>query len=1550
MYKPPIFGRIFALEATRFHTLAKSRLALLAQSVAAIALNQALFASKALAQPFDFDQVISTDRSSTVVLSKPGTTVHVESGVTVSVPGSSGNGMVGPSGTWIITNDGSIEAPGMAIALYGPGSGVINNNLISGGYGIRSFSDLTVRNNAGGVIHSTNGAGVIAARSLTLDNAGTISGYTAVGGYLQNGSFGADITNSGVINGIFNGISVTGSASQSSTNTIRNLNEGQILATAPSGYAVYLLHGMSTIVNDTDAIILGGRFGIHGGDLYTFFDVDNAGRIEGAAGTGIYSYGGGKIENQAGAEVVGLGGVAYVRSIYGEVNLKNAGSIRGTATSFTGGNGTDAGNGAGVYVGGTTGFGTIDNLTTGLIQGGAYGIYAGPALLAGDAGPMLITNAGEITGATGISVNGALANIHNYGTITGTDGTAISFEQTGAHDNTLTLDTGSVLNGAVLGGAGHDALNLYGNGSEDISKFQNFERLTMHGSNWALSGNGNFSAGTNVYDGHLEVNGTLTTPTVDVSYGSSLGGNGTVVGDLTNEGQLSPGTSSSAGALTIDGDLALTGSSVLNYQLGEAGMAGGALNDLINVSGDLRLGGTLNVSSSLGSVFGAGVYRIINYGGSLTDNGLALGDMPAGSTNTIQTSIGGQVNLINTTGPALSFWDGNAGPKGNGVIDGGDGSWQGSGGNNNWTEASGALNGSYSEGSYAVFAGKAGAVTVDNGFGNVAVAGMQFASDGYKIESGQVTLLSGEASIRVGDGSQEAAGFAAEIASELTGTGSLAKTDAGTLILSGANTYTGGTSIKGGILQVSSDANLGISTGGLTFEGGALRTTSSFDTSRAFSLLSTALVEVADAATLGLSGAVTGPGDLLKDGSGTLILGGQNSYGNTLIQTGTLIGNAGSISGDVGNASTLVFDQSANGRFAGNIVGLSDLKGTVVKTGIGSLVLEGTSTLDWTIDDGKIVSEAERFGGNVEIASSGTMSFDQTENAVYSGTISGKGTFEKTGAGATVLSGDSSAFGGLTAINAGTLFVDGKLGGTLGVADSGTLAGNGTVGSTVVEAGGTLSPGKALPGLTANGDSAMGILTVQGDLTFKDGSTFAVDMSLETADRVDVVGQANIAGGAVSVQKAAGVYLPGTRWTILNASDGVAGSFTSITENLPYVGLTLGYDVNNVYLDIKRNDTAFCLSEFTFNECSTANGAESLGERNALYDVIASQGDGASAAYAFDQLSGEIHASARTAMIDDSRYVREAMNDRLRGAFGSVGGVPAQGYGGSAPTPSFAPSGWMQGFGAKRTFASDGNAARMSQSSGGFFTGFDGAIGENWRVGVLGGYSRTNFAVDGRFSSGTIDNYHVGAYAGTQWRNLSLRTGAAYTRHDISTNRSVVFPGFADRLTTHYSGQTAQIFGELGYRIHLGETALGNVLLEPFANLAHVHVASADFNEQGGIAALSGKTGSFDQTFTTVGLRGQTDFELDNGTKVTARGAVGWRRAAKKAPPQAKLNFASGAVFDIAGVPMARDSLVLEAGFDAKVSKSMTIGTSYVGQISGSQKAHGFKASLSWKF
>src|SRR5690606_41587002 len=53
--------------------------------------------------------------------------------------------------------------------------------------------------------------------------------------------------------------------------------------------------------------------------------------------------------------------------------------------------------------------------------------------------------------------------------------------------------------------------------------------------------------------------------------------------------------------------------------------SGGPLNDLINVGGDLTLDGTINVNTSVGGIMDVGVYRVINYAGSLTNNGLSLG-------------------------------------------------------------------------------------------------------------------------------------------------------------------------------------------------------------------------------------------------------------------------------------------------------------------------------------------------------------------------------------------------------------------------------------------------------------------------------------------------------------------------------------------------------------------------------------------------------------------------------------------------------------------------------------------------------------------------------------------------------------------------------------------------------------------------------------------------------------------------------------------------------------------------------------------------------------
>ncbi|MFX3803920.1 autotransporter outer membrane beta-barrel domain-containing protein, partial [Streptococcus suis] len=79
------------------------------------------------------------------------------------------------------------------------------------------------------------------------------------------------------------------------------------------------------------------------------------------------------------------------------------------------------------------------------------------------------------------------------------------------------------------------------------------------------------------------------------------------------------------------------------------------------------------------------------------------------------------------------------------------------------------------------------------------------------------------------------------------------------------------------------------------------------------------------------------------------------------------------------------------------------------------------------------------------------------------------------------------------------------------------------------------------------------------------------------------------------------------------------------------------------------------------------------------------------------------------------------------------------------------------------------------------------------------GYSRTNFSVKDRTSSGGSDNYHFGLYGGTQWGDFGFRSGLAYTWHDISTSRSVRLAGFADDLTGNDRAGTLQAFGEFGY-------------------------------------------------------------------------------------------------------------------------------------------------------
>jgi fibronectin-binding autotransporter adhesin len=124
----------------------------------------------------------------------------------------------------------------------------------------------------------------------------------------------------------------------------------------------------------------------------------------------------------------------------------------------------------------------------------------------------------------------------------------------------------------------------------------------------------------------------------------------------------------------------------------------------------------------------------------------------------------------------------------------------------------------------------------------------------------------------------------------ISGTGSVTKSGTSTLTLTGNSTYTGGTTINAGTFVVSTDANLGAASGGLTFGGGTLQSTATFSSNRNVTLTGGGTFNTNAATTLTLGGAITGTGSLTKStGTGTLTLTGTNTYtGTTTISAGTL--------------------------------------------------------------------------------------------------------------------------------------------------------------------------------------------------------------------------------------------------------------------------------------------------------------------------------------------------------------------------------------------------------------------------------------------------------------------------------------------------------------------------------------------------------------------------------------------------------------------------------------------------------------------------------------
>ena len=875
-------------------------------------------------------------------------------------------------------------------------------------------------------------------------------------------------------------------------------------------------------------------------------------------------------------------------------NITLGGNISGTGGGITtAGAGTMTLTGANTFTGGLTiNAGTLEGTTSANALGGSSGTgrvalgsatgttaatllgdgrtFANPiTVVSGDTGMLTIGNiSGDGTTFSGtITENGPLT-LQETGAASTASALIIKGAITGSSTITVISDPSGVTTGTsgqgevTLGVASPNFTGMYliQTGALAVRGFTNSNNivevasgalLDVTGANDTIAGLNNVSGsggyvglnptvgssrqlilnGSGVYSfaGTIENNNTSANLSLNVNLtgngSQTLSGNNTYGGGtFVTRGTLNAGSATALGAttgsLTVSSSNASGGSGpvVLNLfttpitTVGSlSGTAGtGANTDTINIAGNDNLTVNQTVSGSYAGV-------IAGSGSSFTLGSLSSATLTLAGNNTYSggtTLNAGTVAVTGTLGTTT-----------NGLTLNGTSTLSLEG----TTQTLGAFNG-------------ASGATITNGL-----------------------VVSNASTLIVGNG--VASGTSTYAGSILDGNGlgtTLEKIGGGIQILSGANSmYSGGTIINGGILEISSENNIGNASvylsagngvdlrfGGITLGGGELLTSATISIIESVTLNAggTNTLAALSSTTAAYSGAVvngTGSaltvGDSANSGTGTVNLTGSNTYtGNTTITIGTLaIGGAGqlgsgSYAGSIANSGTFNYNSSVAQTLSGVISGT----GALTESGPGTLALTGSSAntdtglttvsggeldLDKTAGVNSIAGNATVSGGILKLLTSNQIDAAATLR-VSSGTLDFNGQSQTVtsvvNTGGTVTYGGAGGAGTVTVTDPtwqanGTNIVSGLATITNGLIVTGgtnTITGGSTDGQGIL----TLQSSTALaftgagaPAITINGDaSAPGIVRLQGNVTVDGASTATIGTTAGTDN-----GELDLAGG-----------------------------------------------------------------------------------------------------------------------------------------------------------------------------------------------------------------------------------------------------------------------------------------------------------------------------------------------------------------------------------------------------------------------------------------------------
>jgi autotransporter-associated beta strand protein len=1099
-------------------------------------------------------------------------------------------GNISSTGPTTITNSGATALIQGNITLGDGNDTVTNSGIIQGNVALGTGT-ASLTNALGGQITGNISAG----GNTVISNAGTFTGNISLGA-------GDDtISNTGAIVGNIDmgaGVNTIGfgstaalptgtlTAAPAGTNTVNLFGSGvDTLNIAVTNFDVLNKDGSGSW-SLSQPVVLADRVNINAGTLITsdadwlagnrvvnnanltfsnLADGDFTGGIEGTGAvnvggggtaittfsgantyTGVTTVSGGTLRLAGGAALVDSGSVVVTAPGVLDVSAaETIGDLAGTGSvTLSGGN---LSLGSGNFTGVISGANGLVKIGTGSLTLAGANTFAGPLTVSN--GTVVLSGGAAVADTTAVVVNAAAGPPATSGTL------QVSAAET---IGSLAGSGGSVVLGAALTTGGSNASTAYAgviSGTGSLTK-EGTGTFTLTGANSYSGGTivnaGTLSGAAGPLQGAFLVNaaGTLQfdQPT-DASFAGALSGAGTVAkvgaGVLTLTGTNTGHT----GLLAVNGGTVSIGSAA-NVGTGVISLTGTTLA----TTGALSLGNAITLIAPGGTInTGAAttLSGVISGAGSLTKTGTATltltgANLYSGGTVIAAGTLAGAVgpiqgNVIINTDATLRFDQPVDAAFAGSIL--GAGTLQ--------KEGAGVLTLSGTNSAHT-------GVTNING-GAVSIAAASNIGTGAINLNGSTLITTGPLTLANAIGLGGTGGtFNAQSNTNLSGiiSGSGGFTSIGTavLTLSGANTYTGVTTVSGGTLRLAGGAAL-VDSGSVVVTAPGVLDVSAAETIG--DLAGTGSVTLSGGnLSLGsgnFTGVISGANGLVKIGTGSLTLAGANTFAGPLtVSNGTVVLSGGAAVADTtavvvnaaaGPPATSGTLQVSAAETIGSLAGSggSVVLGAALTTGgsnastayagvisgTGSLTKEGTGTFTLTgansysggtvVNAGTLSGAAGPLQGAFLVNAGGTLQFDQVADASFAGALSGAGTVAKAGAGVLTLTGTNTGHTGTLAIN----------GGSVSIASAANI-GTGVISltGTTLTTTGALSLANAItlnaPGGTINTGAATtlsGVLSGAGSLT-KAGTATLTLTGANSYTGGTVIAAGTLVGNSTSLQGA----------------------------------------------------------------------------------------------------------------------------------------------------------------------------------------------------------------------------------------------------------------------------------------------------------------------------------------------------------------------------------------------------------------------------------------------